>query len=136
MKKQAICILVLLLCANIGYSQKKLRDSNFAASVEFMSKYVWRGLEYGTAPVTAPMIVYGYKGFNVFVMGAYAFDGSHQEVDYGLSYTIKGFTLGVSDYYYPTEVGGYDHFFEYRPNKTNHSIEAYFTAAPFDLPFG
>lgn len=44
--------------------------SPFSVSMELTTKYMWRGIEYGTAPVVFPMLSYGYKGFNAFAMGA------------------------------------------------------------------
>lgn len=112
------------------------KESPFTASLELSSKYMWRGIEYGTAPVAFPMLAYNYEGLNVFAMGAYAFDGSHQEVDFGLSYSYKNyFTIGLADYYYPSSVGSYDKYFDFRNKSTGHSVEAYATLTPLKLPF-
>ena len=70
--------------------------SPFSASLELSTKYMWRGIEYGTAPTVFPMIGYNTCGFNAFAMGAYAINGSHQEVDLGESYTVSESTIGVS----------------------------------------
>ena len=70
------------------------------------------------------MIGYGYKGFNAFAMGAYAINGSHQEVDLGVSYTVSEFTIGVSDYYYPSSVGEKDEYFKLSNRSTGHWVEA------------
>ncbi len=98
--------------------------SPFSASLELSTKYMWRGIEYGTAPTVFPMIGYGYKGVNAFAMGAYAINGSHQEVDLGVSYTIGDFTIGVSDYYYPSSVGEKDEYFKLSNRSTGHWVEA------------
>lgn len=87
----------------LTHAEGNLKDSPFSASLELSTKYMWRGIEYGTAPTVFPMIGYNTHGFNAFAMGAYAIDGSHQEVDFGVSYTASEFTIGVSDYYYPSE---------------------------------
>lgn len=108
--------------------------SNFHVSLELSSKYMWRGIEYGESPVAFPSVYYNNKGWNVFAMGAYAFDGSHREVDYGLSYTLGWFTLGASDYYFPTTVGDKDNYFDYKSHSTGHSIETYLNVMPTNLP--
>lgn len=97
--------------------------SPFSASLELSTKYMWRGIEYGTAPTVFPMIGYGCKGFNAFAMGAYAINGSHQEVDLGVSYTVSEFTIGVSDYYYPSSVGEKDEYFKLSNRSTGHWVE-------------
>lgn len=99
--------------------------SPFSASLELTTKYMWRGVEYGTAPTVFPMIGYCYKGFNAFAMGGYAVNGSHQEVDLGVSYTANEFSFGVSDYYYPSAVGEKDGYFKLSNRNTGHWVEAY-----------
>ena len=99
--------------------------SPFSASLELTTKYMWRGIEYGTAPTVFPMMGYCYKGFNAFAMGGYAVNGSHQEVDLGVSYTANEFSFGVSDYYYPSAVGEKDGYFKLSNRNTGHWVEAY-----------
>ena len=111
-----------------------LHYSNFSASVEFTTKYMWRGIEYGTSPVFLPMLSYDYKGLNVYAMGGYATNGSHQEVDFGISYNYKWLTIGVNDYYYPTAVGEKDNYFVFKNRETGHYVEAVATIMPQKLP--
>ena len=78
--------IVLIVCLVAWMPSLFANDSTKVASplsvsLELSTKYMWRGIEYGTAPVAFPMLSYGYKGFNAFAMGAYAVNGSHQEVD-------------------------------------------------------
>lgn len=112
----------------------KLRFSHFSGAMELTSKYVWRGIEYGNAPTIFGILNYDIKGFNVFALGGYAFNGSHSEVDLGLSYTNKWFTVGASDYYYPSATGENDRYFNYENRDTGHSIECYFTFAYDKIP--
>lgn len=82
-------LLMLLLVTAMGAkAEENLNESNFSASLELSTKYMWRGIEYGTAPTVFPMIGYNTHGFNAFAMGGYAIDGSHQEVDLGVYITI------------------------------------------------
>lgn len=127
-----LCILGILPIFAFVHAQKK--HSPFTLSLELSSKYMWRGIEYGNAPVAFPMLSYNYKGFNAFAMGAYSFNGSHQEVDLGISYYYKGLNIGLSDYYYPSSVGTNDKYFELSNRSTGHSVEAYFTYTPNKVP--
>lgn len=115
----------------VGSFQKR---SNFHLSLMGQSKYMWRGIEYGTSPVLFPTLNYQYKGLYVYVMGGYAFDGSHQEVDLGVSYTIEGLTLSVNDYYYPTAVGQRDQYFNFKGKETGHWVEGSLQYTPSKLP--
>lgn len=132
MKRIILIVLGISLSFLSLHSQEK--QSPFAFSLELSSKYMWRGIEYGTAPVAFPMLSYNYKGFSAYALGAYAINGSHQEVDLGLSYTHKKFTLGFSDYYYPSAVGEKDSYFQLSNRSTGHSVEAYLTLTPFKIP--
>lgn len=102
----------------------KLRESNFHLGVELQSKYLWRGQEYGTSPAVFPTVHYDYKGLSIGAIGAYAWDGSHQECDLYASYSTSGLTIAVTDYYYPTAVGAKDQFFELDNKKAGHMFEA------------
>ncbi len=114
--------------------ETKLKNSNFSASLELTSKYMWRGIEYGDAPVVFPSLNYSYKGFSAFAMGGYATNGSHQEVDVGVSYTYDWISAGVSDYFYPSAVGEKDNYFTFKNRETGHSLEAYVTLNPHFAP--
>lgn len=115
-------------------SSEKGRGSNFHLSLSVQSKYMWRGIEYGTSPVLFPSLDYNYKGFYVYAMGGYATDGSHQEVDMGISYTIKDVSLSVNDYYYPTTVGESDKYFNFKGKETGHWVEGTIQYTPSCLP--
>ena len=113
----------------------KLQSSNFHLSLDLQTKYMWRGMEMMTeesSPVVFPGINYQWKGLYAYAMGGYAINGKYAEVDLGVSYTWKGLTLGLSDYYYPTVNGKDD---EYVGGKHNgHWLEACITYAPEKVP--
>ena len=68
-------------------------------------------------------------------MGGYTFNNSHEEVDLGASYSLKGFTVGLSDYYYPTAVNQVDQYFDYASRTTRHSVEMYGIFSSVKIPF-
>ena len=132
MKRIFFVLLGIALSFFSLHSQEK--QSSFSFALELSSKYMWRGIEYGTAQVAFPMLSYSYKGFSAYALGAYAINGSHQEVDLGLSYSHEKFTFGLSDYYYPSAVGEKDSYFLLSNRTTGHSVEAYLTLTPFKVP--
>ena len=113
----------------------KLKSSNFHLGLDLQTKYEWRGMEMmpeESSPVVFPGINYQWKGLYAYAMGGYAINGKYAEVDLGVSYTWKGLTLGLSDYYYPTVNGKDD---EYVGGKHNgHWLEACITYAPEKVP--
>lgn len=108
--------------------------SNFHLSLSGQSKYMWRGIEYGTSPVLFPTISFANNGLFLYAMGGYATNGSHQEVDLGISYTLSEFTVAVNDYYYPTAVGEDDQYFNLKGKETGHWVEGTVQYAPSQLP--
>lgn len=111
------------------------KSKRWYVSCELSSKYVWRGLEYGKSPTVFPGLNYEKGAFLGSVSGAYAVDGSHQEVDLGLSYTIKDLvTVGLNDYYYPSAVGQHDSYFLLKSIETGHYVEASATVTPTKIP--
>ena len=84
---------------NWGY---KLKTSPFGLALDLQTKYVWRGMEMmiqNSSPVLFPSVNYSWEGLFIYAMGGYAVNGEYAEVDLGISYTWKGFTLGFNDYY-------------------------------------
>ena len=115
----------------------KLRESNFHLGVDLQTKYIWRGMEMITndaAPVVFPAVSFSTKGFNAYVMGGYAINGKYSEVDLGVSYTYKWFTVGINDYYYPTTTTPQDQYFNFKARETGHWLEAVITIAPEKIP--
>lgn len=114
-----------------------LSESNFHLGVDIQTKYIWRGMEMMTdeaAPVLFPNISYSNSGFYAYVMGGYAINGKFAEVDLGLSYTYKWFTIGLNDYYYPTTNVPTDQYFTFKNAQTGHWLEAVVTVAPEKIP--
>lgn len=113
----------------------KLITSSFGLGLDLQTKYVWRGMEMMTqksSPVLFPTVNYTWKGLYVYAMGGYAVNGEYAEVDLGISYTWKGFTLGLNDYYYPTVDSNEDNYFG--GENTGHWLEATLTYAPEKIP--
>ena len=133
-QKILLFLLLLILTIKLNATNSILLKCPFSSSLELSTKYMWRGIEYGTAPTLFPMIGYNTHGFNAFAMGGYAIDGSHQEVDLGVSYSTSEFTIGVSDYYYPSAVGEKDGYFKLNNRNTGHWVEAYATWTGTKIP--
>lgn len=68
-------------------------NSPFSISLELITKYMWRAIEYGDAPTSFALINYERKGFSAYAEGVYAFNGSHSEVDLGMVYNYKWLTV-------------------------------------------
>lgn len=134
MKKTLSVLLLSILSATLLHAQEQ-KTSPVSLSLELTSKYMWRGIEYGTSPVLFPALGFAEGGFAAYAMGGYATNGSHQEVDWGLSYTWKDITLAFNDYFYPTAVGAADNYFNLKSHETGHWWEATLGWSPEHWPF-
>lgn len=70
--------------------------------VDLVSSYLWRGSQLDKASLQPDAYV-SWKGLTLDVWGSAGLVGGFdaREIDLSLSYTIKGFTIGVTDYYCP-----------------------------------
>lgn len=121
-------VLVLTLFGNTVNAQTNDSiKSSVNLGVDLMSRYVWRGLDYGAAPSVQPYIEYAHKsGFAVGYWGAMSTRGNYSEVDLYAKYTIKGFSLIATDYFFPTDgipTAKSLEYFNYKKGTTGHLIE-------------
>lgn len=110
------------------------KTSPLEASLELSTKYVWRGIEYGTGAVTFAKISYQKRNFDAYLEGVYSTNGSHSEVDLGIGYTYKWLYIGLADYYYPSAVSNKDKYFNLANRSTGHYIEMYSILSPTKIP--
>ena len=93
-------------------------------NIDLVSRYIWRGLEFGHAPSIQPGLSASWKGFTLGSWGAYKLTGSgEQETDFFLTKKIGFLTLGLSDYWTFRDTTAMD-FFDYRERSTAHILEA------------
>jgi len=130
MKKKYFIFIILLVISILNNqsinAQTKIEKkiNPFSISCDLMSRYVWRGTDFGASPSLQPGIEYNKKGFTAGVWGAYALNRTgSQEADLYVSYTIKDiFTVLVTDYYFPDEFNDYN-YFNYKSASTGHIFE-------------
>ncbi len=101
-------------------------QSTISISVDLMSRYVWRGSDFGASPSIQPGIEYSNSGFTVGAWGAYAtnFQG-YQESDLYIGYTFYKdmFTVMLTDYYFQSDTTNVN-YFDYNKDTTGHDFEA------------
>jgi hypothetical protein len=93
-------------------------------SLDLMSRYIWRGTDFGASPSIQPGVSYTYKGLTLGAWGAFATNLTGiQEGDLFLSYSIKDMvSLTITDYFFPDENKPYN-YFDYG-DSTAHVFEA------------
>ena len=121
MKK--IVIFALGLVMNMtAYAQDKV-ETTIAA--DFVSQYIWRGQDLGDISIQ-PTLGIGYKGLSLTAWGNVGLSNSSdtKEFDLTLSYTIGGFNIGITDYWFNLGLDPENRYFKYDAHGTNHLFEA------------
>jgi len=123
------------------------RGPTLNIGADFMSRYIWRGIDFGNSPAIQPNIYFSWQGLNIGTWGSYAFSaqsirindttveniGHYSEMDLYICYTLKWFTLMVFDYFTIDGLNANEgnRYFDYNNNTTGHTFEISFT---FDGP--
>ena len=119
-----IAVLFIILAGNTLVAQTK-DTSKFNVTADFMSRYIWRGLDYGKSPSIEPTLSFTKGGFEIGAWGSYSTSGSYYELDPYVKYTLKGFTLTFTDYFVNNNTLDPNHtsYFNYDEWTTNHIFE-------------
>lgn len=159
MKKSLLFLVLILFLISgnlVAQEEKALAQSEASAEegeatlvfgADLMSRYIWRGMDYGNSPAIQPNIAFSWKGLTIGAWGSYAFAkhsiqindstiedaGNYSEMDLYISYTFKWFTIMAFDYFTinglnPNEGNRY---FDYKNSTTGHTVELCLT---FDGP--
>lgn len=108
-------------------AQKK---ASIHGGADLVSSYIWRG-SYNAGASIQPGVELKVVGLSISAWGNVDFGGNgKKEVDLALKYSIKGLTIGVTDYWWPGE-GAYN-YFHYSQGATAHLFEG---SIAYELPF-
>lgn len=127
MKKIIGTICTLLFSILVFGQEESAKDSlkvNIGADI--YSRYVWRGIDYGTAPSIQPTLSLTKKNFEIGYWGAISTLGTYNETDLYLKYTLKYFYISVTDYFFPVNsipTNKTERYFNYEDKSTGHICE-------------
>lgn len=100
-------MLVMMIFVN-AHSQEASKFS-ITPSADLVSRYVWRGLDFGNAPAVQPGIEAAFGNLAIGAWGSYTLSASpYLEADLYASYSFDfGLSIIATDYYFPAaEFGG------------------------------
>lgn len=121
MKNNLVILVTLFLCSAI--------NAQISLGADFVSRYEWRGSQIGNGASLQPYLEYAIGDLTIGAWGAYSLtdDGSN-EIDLYATYKVLDFfTVGLTDYYVPTEGSKLpnDNAFDYsRNDNRQHTLEA------------
>ncbi|HBZ65632.1 MAG TPA: hypothetical protein DEO70_02265 [Bacteroidales bacterium] len=123
-----LILLFNIMASFTGWSQTEDDSTDNKIDLDFrmdiVSRYIWRGQEYGHAPSIQPEITASWKGFTLGAWGAYKLNGEGiQETDIYLSKTIGPVTFAVWDYWTFDDTALMD-FMDFKEETTAHVLEA------------
>lgn len=108
-------------------AQEKIKISGGA---DLVSAYIWRG-SYNAGASVQPSLFMSIKGLSIGAWGSTDFGGNgKKEVDLSVNYSFKGFTVGITDYWWAGE--GAFKYFHYAKGSTSHLFEGNLS---YQLPF-
>ncbi|MFH2143235.1 MAG: hypothetical protein ABIJ97_12485 [Bacteroidota bacterium] len=97
---------------------------------DIMSRYVWRGCDYGDSPSIQPTLSFSMSNLEVGCWNAIATGSFYKEIDLYAKYTYKILSLMFTDYYIPSVTGtpcSPDiRYFNYVNEETAHTFEGSF----------
>lgn len=117
-----IAVAAMFLAPASVSAQEKV-ETTLGADV--VSSYIWRGQDLGSAAVQ-PSLGISYAGLSLSAWGSYglASDTGTKELDFTVSYSVGGFTFGITDYYCVSgAVTTPGRYFEYGAHSTSHVFE-------------
>ena len=122
MKKILIITAILFTAAVTAKAQDTLETT---IGTDLVSQYVWRGQDLGGVSVQ-PTLGLGYKGLSLSAWGSAGLSNpaDTREFDLTLAYTIGGFNIGVTDYWFNAGLDPLNRYFAYAADCTNHVFEA------------
>ena len=120
--KKIVLFAMALVISMTAFAQDEIETT---ISGDIVSQYIWRGQDLGNAAIQ-PTLGIAYKGLSLSAWGSYGIANADdtKELDLTLAYTIKGFNIGITDYW--TNDGGDPEarYLKYEAHSTNHIFEA------------
>ncbi len=92
-------------------------------SADFVSQYIWRGQDLGIVALQ-PALGVEYKGLSIGAWGSVGLTDPKdtKELDLTVSYSVKGFNVGITDYWFDAGQDPKGRYFKYS-HSTNHVFE-------------
>ena len=110
----ASVLLIISFIPNVN-AQDEEEESPWSAGLDIYSSYIWRGAKFGSGPAFQPSVSFSTGGFEIGGWGSVSASTDEAfEMDLYASYSIGGFSIGLTDYYF----GG-----DWTQYKTMHYLE-------------
>ena len=118
---------IVLFAMGLTVSAAALAQEKVETTIcgDVVSSYIWRGQDLGHVSLQ-PTLGIGYKGLSLSAWGSVGLSdpSDTKEFDLTLGYTIGGFNIGITDYWFNSGLDPENRYFKYDAHGTNHVYEA------------
>lgn len=118
---------ILIFAMGLALSMTALAQDKIEATIsgDFVSNYIWRGQDCGDVSIQ-PTLGVSYKGLSLTAWGSVGLSNSDdtKELDLTLAYTVGGFNISITDYWFNAGLDPENRYFKYDAHGTNHVFEA------------
>lgn len=119
-------IVLMAMMMATGWSAMAQDTVETTVAADFVNQYIWRGQDLGNTAIQ-PTLGVAYKGLSLTAWGSVGVTEASdtKEFDLTLAYTVGGFNIGITDYWF--NQNGLDpdgRYFKYDAHGTNHVFEA------------
>ncbi|MCR4854066.1 MAG: hypothetical protein K5893_10805 [Prevotella sp.] len=123
--KKIVLFAMGLVTSVTTLAQETEKSIETTVAADFVNQYIWRGLDLGSAAVQ-PTLGIASHGLSLTAWGSYGLVDANdtKEFDLTLAYSIGGFNIGVTDYWFNTGLDPENRYFKYDAHGTNHLFEA------------
>lgn len=112
---------MMLIASATSFAQDEIETT---ISADIVSNYIWRGQDLGNVSLQ-PTLGVGYKGLSLTAWGSVGLSepADTKEFDLTLAYSVGGFNIGVTDYWFNAGLDPDNRYFMYNAHSTNHIFE-------------
>ena len=116
--RRMMCLAAIAMTALTASAQDKVEGT---ISTDVVNQYIWRGQDLGDVSIQ-PTLGIAYKGFSLSAWGNVGLSDKDdtKELDLTAAYTVGGFHIGVTDYWFNSPN---DKYFAYKAHETSHVFE-------------
>ncbi len=121
-------VITLILANCIVTNAEENSSTSLNVGADVMSRYIFRGVDYGNSASIQPTISLTTGSFEVGYWGAIATNSSYQEIDLYAKYSFGNLSVILTDYFVPSFVEGTPasddtRYFVYDDKTTAHTLE-------------
>jgi len=117
-----IIFMLLMISGSWIHAQENPNKAKINLGADIVSNYIWRGMAADQSVNIQPYLSLGVGNFTLGAWASGNFTGTYKEFDLFAAYTIKQFTITVTDYMWSPQIDMMP-YFDYNNETTGHYFE-------------